>query len=94
MAPEWTQIVDSDRSMGSTETAKESLKKLDIFAMGIILSDLICNPCTQMEQMRIDRTVQDRKPSLPPGYKLEGTTEGELLLALVSPDISERPSVE
>jgi serine/threonine protein kinase len=52
MAPEWTQIVDrslkrqaSDLSVKTNESL-ESLKKLDIYALGIILADLVCNPVT------------------------------------------------
>jgi len=40
MAPEWTEIEKFDR---------KCLKCLDIYALGIILSDLLCNPVTSME---------------------------------------------
>lgn len=57
-------------------------KKWDIFALGIILSDLICNPATQMEQMRIDDSIKSDPPKLPKSYKLDSLVEGELMLAL------------
>ena len=74
MAPEWTLY--ADKSMVRTESGKtmESLKKLDIYALGIIMADLVCNPHTGMEQMKIDENI--KKYKLPTGYKLEGTVEG------------------
>lgn len=51
-------------------------QKLDIYAMGIILGDMICNPQTLMETMRIDEALKSKKPILPKGYKLEGLVEG------------------
>ena len=51
MAPEWTQIVDSTKIIN---LSTESLKKYDIYALGIILSDLICNPLSFHERDRID----------------------------------------
>jgi hypothetical protein len=44
MAPEWKIMVDKESSLSGIEI--ESLKKLDIYAMGIILCDLICNART------------------------------------------------
>jgi hypothetical protein len=44
MAPEWKIMVDKESSLSGVEI--ESLKKLDIYAMGIILCDLICNART------------------------------------------------
>jgi hypothetical protein len=69
-------------------------KKWDIYALGIILSDLICNPGTQMEQIRIDDSIKCDPPKLPKSYKLEGLVEGELMLALVSHKQDERPTIE
>ena len=48
MAPEWTSIVDSQRELLGEQPC-EGLKNLDVYALGIILADLICNPQTQME---------------------------------------------
>jgi len=42
--------------------------------------------------MRIDRDIKADKPRLPPNYGLEGTPEGELLLALVRKDPKKRPT--
>jgi hypothetical protein len=53
MAPEWTQFI---------ETNFESLKRLDIYALGIILADLVCNPATAMETMRIDDSLKSVPP--------------------------------
>ena len=44
MAPEWKIMVDKESSLSGIEI--ECLKKLDIYAMGIILCDLICNART------------------------------------------------
>ena len=100
MAPEWTQIVDrslkrqtSNLSVKTNESL-ERLKKLDIYALGIILADLVCNPGTAMEQIRIDDCVKQKTPQLPKGYKLEGLKEGEILLKLVSQESNERPTIE
>jgi len=79
MAPEWTTIVDKQRVLEG-EQPFESLKKLDLYALGIILADLICNPQTQMESMRIDDSLKSRSPQLPKGYKLEGLVEGNILM--------------
>jgi len=59
------------------------LQKIDIFALGIMLADLLCNPPTHMVAMKIDRDLKGSEPRLPPNYGLEGTHEGALLLALV-----------
>lgn len=75
-------------------TQLEYLKALDMYALGIILSDLICNPNTFMEQMRIDGALKQSVPELPRGYKLEGLVEGNLMLALVDPDPSKRPTID
>ena len=91
MAPEWTQIID--RQLPG-ENSFESLKKLDVYALGIILADLICNPQTSMESMRIDDCLKNKSPSLPKGYKLEGSIEGDILMQLVCPDTKNRPTVE
>jgi hypothetical protein len=98
MAPEWTLIVDRSLSKNPSKENSdlaqntESLKKLDIFALGVILADLACNPMTFMEQMKIDDNI--RKQKLPSGYKLESTAEAELLLKLVSLKPDERPNIE
>lgn len=47
-----------------------------------------------MESMRIDDSLKSRSPSLPKGYKLEGSVEGEILMQLVCPDSKNRPTVE
>jgi len=87
MAPEWSFLVDRSlvKSL-STEGVRtfERLLKLDIYALGIILSDLICNPVTQMETMKIDECLRSPQPKLPRGYKLEMLIEAELMLKLVS----------
>jgi hypothetical protein len=57
MAPEWKTIVDKDTSL-----EVENLKKLDVYAMGIILCDLICNPKTYMESAKIDDRIKSSKP--------------------------------
>lgn len=72
----------------------ENLQKLDIYALGIILSDLIHNPKTVMEQDKIDDKIKGRPPALPKGYKLEGLVEGQLLLSLVSYRSDDRPTIE
>jgi len=100
MGPEWTALVDGklDGKIDCQELAKmkeyisKNPSKIDIYAIGIILADLICNPGTQMETMRMDDALKSRDPTLPKGYKLENTIEGALLLELVSPDPSKRPS--
>jgi hypothetical protein len=63
-----------------------------VFALGIILSDLLCNPPTMMLSMNIDKDLKAPVPRLPKGYDLEGTPEGELLLSLVQKDPSKRPT--
>jgi serine/threonine protein kinase len=68
MAPEWTQIVDrASLKALQFESGKtfESLMKLDIYALGIILSDLLCNPTTLMETVRIDKCLKTILPTLP-----------------------------
>jgi hypothetical protein len=45
-----------------------------------------------MVSMRIDRDLKANKPKLPPGYGLEGSPEGRLLLALVEKDPTKRPT--
>lgn len=72
----------------------DQLQKLDIYAMGIILCDLLCNPGTGMEAMRCDDAIRAKSPTLPKGYGLEGTPEGDLLLALVEPDPARRPNMQ
>ena len=47
-----------------------------------------------METMRIDDALKSKQPVLPKGYKLEGLLEGQLMLAMVQPDPSQRPSIE
>ena len=96
MAPEWTQIVERQLTKNSSKESTKtflSLMKLDIYAIGIILSDLLCNPDTGMEMMRIDEALRCEKPRLPKGYKLEGLVEAELMLLLVSPNPDERPTI-
>ncbi len=83
MAPEWSFLVDRSLVKNlSTESVItfERLLKLDIYALGIILSDLICNPATQMETMKIDECLRSPQPKLPKGYKLEMLIEAELML--------------
>ena len=83
MAPEWSFLVDRSLVKNlSTESVRtfERLLKLDIYALGIILSDLICNPATQMETMKIDECLRSPQPKLPKGYKLETLIEAELML--------------
>lgn len=72
----------------------QSLQKLDIFALGIILADLVCNPVTLMEVMKIDDSIKSTPPKLPKNYKLEELVEGKLLLLLVSPYPEQRPTIE
>ena len=100
MAPEW-QFEDefgmvSARSKARREANRprtfEQLQKIDIFALGIILADLLCNPPTMMVCMRIDRDLKATEPRIPQNYGLEGTPEGELLLALVQKDPTKRPT--
>ena len=45
MAPEWTSMAEGKRAL-QIEQSFESLKKVDVYALGIILADLICNPRT------------------------------------------------
>ena len=66
----------------------------DIYALGIILSDLICNPVTGMEQMRIDDCIKANPPRLPKGYQLEDRVEGRLMLKMVDRDPKNRPSID
>lgn len=83
MAPEWSFLVDRSLVKNlSTESVRtfERLLKLDIYALGIILSDLICNPVTQMETMKIDECLRSPQPKLPKGYKLDMLIEAELML--------------
>lgn len=83
MAPEWNFLIDRSLVKNhSTESVRtfERLLKLDIYALGIILSDLICNPVTQMETMKIDECLRSPQPKLPKGYKLEMLIEAELML--------------
>ena len=83
MAPERSFLVDRSLVKNlSTESVRtfERLLKLDIYALGIILSDLICNPVTQMETMKIDECLRSPQPKLPKGYKLEMLIEAELML--------------
>ena len=97
MAPEWTTQADraeNARTYESAQTKLENLKTLDIYALGIILCELLCNPRTAMEQMRIDDAIRAPKPQLPRGYKLEGLPEADLLLKLVDPDPKNRPTIE
>ena len=47
-----------------------------------------------MESMRIDDCLKSRSPSLPKGYGLEGSVEGDILMKLVCPDNKNRPTVE
>ena len=61
--------------------------------MGIILADLICNPGTLMETMKIDEALKAKKPYLPKGYNLEGLVEAELMLAMVQPESEKRPTI-
>jgi hypothetical protein len=89
MAPEW-QFEDEDTYGSRSSRPKkqrpetfEELQKIDIFALGIILADLLCNPPTQMAAMKIDRDLKADKPRLPTNYKLNDTPEGDLLLSLV-----------
>lgn len=97
MAPEWTQIVDrasSKKIISESSKTFESLMKLDIYALGIILSDLLCNPTTLMETVRIDKCLKTSVPTLPQGYKLEGLVESELMILLVSDNPEERPTIK
>lgn len=66
----------------------------DVYALGVLLSDLVCNPTTAMETMRIDDSIKASPPRLPKNYDLEGKVESELLLALVSHEPEARPSME
>ena len=93
MAPEWqfSQYESAEDKKNRPKTFEE-LQKVDIFAMGIILSDLLCNPPTFMQQMKIDRDIKADKPRIPVGYEMEGTPEGDLLLSLVQKDPSKRPT--
>lgn len=72
----------------------EGQQKLDIYALGVIIGDMLCNPATLMETMKIDDALKASKPRLPKGYNLDGLVEGELMLALVQPDPAERPSIQ
>ena len=92
MAPEWTLYADKSMARHDSGKTMESLKKLDIYALGIIMADLVCNPHTGMEQMKIDENI--KKYKLPTGYKLEGTVEGELLMLLVAENPDTRPTIE
>lgn len=44
--------------------------------------------------MRIDDSIKCDPPKLPKVYKLDGLVEGELMLALVSWNQDERPTIE
>lgn len=67
MAPEWAdQNKEGDFLI-------EDPTKLDIYAIGIILADLICNPKTAMEMQRISDAIKSEVPKLPSGYGLEGS---------------------
>ena len=89
MAPEATAPETFDRLK-----TFESLKYLDIYALGIILADLVCNPKTQMEQMRILDALKQQTPKLPTYLKLESLIEAQMILKLVSPDPALRPSIK
>ena len=61
LAPEWTLTFDQTLQKTNSELSSnsvDSLKKQDIYAMGIILSDLICNTQTGMEAMKIDDAIK------------------------------------
>lgn len=103
MAPDWVKNVEeierSRKSMGRFARLSSGIwtldkqQKLDIYALGIILADMICNPQTLMETMRIDEALKANKPCLPKGYKLEGLAEAELMLSMVQPDPANRPTI-
>lgn len=67
MAPEWQ--FEDEGLFNVLTTPKPStfdeLQKIDIFALGIMLSDLICNPPTHMAAMKIDRDLKADTPRLP-----------------------------
>lgn len=102
MAPDWIACIEDRekgkhkvyRSMPSDIWTQESQMKLDIYALGIILADLICNPLTVMETVKIDDAIKAKKPVLPKGYKLEGLIEAELMLAMVQPEPKMRPTID
>jgi hypothetical protein len=75
MAPEWKILVDQSLPLSNENVSFGQLLKLDIYALGIILSDLICNPVTQMELMKIDECLKSQQPKLPKGYNLENLIE-------------------
>lgn len=72
----------------------ESEQKKDIYALGIMFADLICNPQTYSEMIgRIDPYIKDQG-KLPPGYELEDLVEGDLLLKMTHQDANERPTIQ
>jgi hypothetical protein len=44
----------------------EALKKLDLYALGMILSDLVCNPISDRDFYLIDESLKQLPPELPP----------------------------
>lgn len=44
--------------------------------------------------MRIDDSIKGSNPTLPKGYKLEESVEGDILMQLVCPDNKNRPTVD
>lgn len=93
MAPEWSfNSNECPEERKNRPSTFDQLQKVDIFALGVILSDLLCNPPTFMVQMRIDRDLKASPPKIPAGYDIEGTPEGELLLSLVQKDPALRPT--
>ena len=93
MAPDWVKSVEEMENsrkgrsrltrLNSGILTMENQQKLDIYGLGVILGDMICNPLTHMETMRIDDALKGAKPCLPRGYKLEGLVEADLMLAMV-----------
>ncbi len=47
-----------------TNLSLESQKQIDIHALGVILSDLVCTPTTIIEEEKIDTTNKGTKTQL------------------------------
>ena len=64
----------------------EEQQKIDIFALGIILADLLCNPGDLDQAKLLDKDLKADIPRVPEGYDLEGTPEGKILLFCLTKD--------
>lgn len=66
-------------------------EKVDIYSLGLILLELSSNITTTHEKLQSFSCVKERR-KLPLGSKLQGTIEGQLILALTEVIPEERPN--